>query len=89
MAKGTVRVIKDGYLVPFWLTNNTPLPHDVLMSAKTFSQPITHTNQVVARRIPTTYILTVEVGKTPELGIILSLLPAGRGAWFEHAHHGK
>ena len=66
MAKQTVRVIKDGYLVPFWVTNNTPLPHDVLMPAKTFSQPITLTNQIVARKIPTTYILTVDPGKTPE-----------------------
>jgi len=66
MAKGTVRVIKDGYLVPFWVTNNTPLPHDVLQSAKTFSQPITLTNQAVARKIPTTYILTVDPGMNPE-----------------------
>ena len=66
MAKGTIRVIKEGYLVPFWVTNNTPVPHDVLMPAKTFSQPITLTNQVVARKIPTTYILTVDPGKTPE-----------------------
>jgi len=66
MAKETVRVIKDGYLVPFWVTNNTPLPHDVLMPAETFSQPIKLTNQIVARKIPTTYILTVDPGKTPE-----------------------
>ena len=36
------------------------------MPAKTFSQPIILTNQAVAGKIPTTYILTVDEGRTPE-----------------------
>jgi hypothetical protein len=59
-------VIKDGFVIPFWVTNNTPPPHDVPQSEKTFSQPITLTNQAVARKLPTTYILTVDKGKAPQ-----------------------
>jgi pimeloyl-ACP methyl ester carboxylesterase len=58
-------VIKDGFDIPTWVTNNPP-PHDVPQSAKTFSEPITLTNQAVAQKIPTTYILTVDKGKKPE-----------------------
>jgi hypothetical protein len=36
------------------------------MSARCFSQPITLTNQAVAQKLPTTYILAVDPGKTPE-----------------------
>ncbi|MEJ0089209.1 MAG: alpha/beta fold hydrolase [Limisphaerales bacterium] len=58
--------IKDGFVVPFWVQGNPPPPHDVPQPAKTFSQPITLTNQAVAQKIPTTYILAVDPGKTPE-----------------------
>jgi pimeloyl-ACP methyl ester carboxylesterase len=54
--------IVDGYVVPPWLTNNTPLPHDVLMPLKTFTEPITLTNQAAVAKIPTTYILNVPKG---------------------------
>ena len=37
-----------------------------MMPAKCFSQPIALTNQAAAARLPTTYILTVDTGKTPE-----------------------
>ena len=36
------------------------------MPAKTFSEPISLTNQAVAGKLPTTYILTVDKGKPPE-----------------------
>ena len=36
------------------------------MPARTFSEPITLTNQAVAANLPATYILTVDKGKTPE-----------------------
>ena len=51
---------------PPWVQANTPPPHDTPMPAKTFSQPITLTNQAVAQKLPTTYILTVDAGKKPE-----------------------
>ncbi len=58
--------IKDGFSIPPWVTNNTPPPHDVPMSARCFSQPIALTNKVVAQKIPTTYILAVDPAKKPE-----------------------
>jgi len=54
------------FIVPFWLKANTPIPHDVPHPARTFSQPITLTNQAAALSIPTTYILTVDAGKQPQ-----------------------
>ena len=66
MAKGEVRAIKDGFLIPFWVNGNPPPPHDVPMSALTYTQPIVLTNQVVAQKLPTTYILTVDAGRTPQ-----------------------
>jgi pimeloyl-ACP methyl ester carboxylesterase len=56
----------NGFIPPFWVQGNPPPPHDVPMPAKTFNQPITLTNQAVAQKIPTTYILAVDPGKTPE-----------------------
>jgi pimeloyl-ACP methyl ester carboxylesterase len=60
------RLAKDGYLIPVWITGNPPPPHDVPHPAKTFSEPISLKNQEAARKIPTTYILTVDKGNKPE-----------------------
>ncbi len=43
-----------------------PVPHVVPQPEKTFTQPIVLENQEEARRIPTTYILTVDKGKSAE-----------------------
>jgi pimeloyl-ACP methyl ester carboxylesterase len=43
-----------------------PVPHIVPQSEKTFSEPIKLDHQDAARRVPTTYILTVDKGKTPD-----------------------
>jgi pimeloyl-ACP methyl ester carboxylesterase len=58
--------VTDGFIIPPWVQANTPPPHDTPMPARTFSQPITLTNQAVAQKLPTTYILTVDAGKKPE-----------------------
>jgi len=58
--------VKDGFVMPFWIKGNPPPPHDMPQPARTFSEPIILTNQAVAEKLPTTYILTVEKGKTPE-----------------------
>jgi pimeloyl-ACP methyl ester carboxylesterase len=63
---GIDQPVKDGFVVPVWLKGNEPLPHDVPHPAKTFSEPIVLKNQEAARKIPTTYILTVESGRPPE-----------------------
>jgi alpha-N-arabinofuranosidase len=43
-----------------------PVPHVVPQSEKTFTEPIKLEHQDQARRIPSTYILTVDHGKKPE-----------------------
>jgi pimeloyl-ACP methyl ester carboxylesterase len=57
---------RDGFLIPTWLRPDAPIPHDVNMPAKTFSQPIELKHQEAARKIPTSYILTVDPGKQPQ-----------------------
>ena len=68
--------VKDGFVACPWVTNNPPPPHDVPMPAKTFSEPITLTNQAVAQKLPTVYILTVDAGAARRRGRFLSFLPA-------------
>jgi pimeloyl-ACP methyl ester carboxylesterase len=58
--------VKDGFITAPWVVGDPPPPHDVLMPAKTFSQPISLTNQAAAAKLPATYILTVDKGETPE-----------------------
>ena len=55
---------KDGFITLFDTTGK-PVPHIVPQSEKTFSEPIVLKHQDVAQKIPTTYILTVDPGKTP------------------------
>ena len=47
-------------------TAGKPVPHIVPQSERTFTEPIKLEHQDEARRIPTTYILTVDPGKPPE-----------------------
>lgn len=63
---GLDRPIRDGFVIPDWLKGTEPLPHDVPHPLKTFNEHIALKNQEVARRLPTTYILTVDPGKQPE-----------------------
>ena len=46
--------------------HDKPVPHIVPMSEKTFTEPIVLKNQDRARRVPTTYILTVDKGNRPD-----------------------
>lgn len=54
-------MIKDGFLVPFWLKPGQPPPGDVPQPLKTFTEPVSWKNPA-AKRLPATYILTVEKG---------------------------
>ncbi|HEY0945411.1 MAG TPA: alpha/beta fold hydrolase [Opitutaceae bacterium] len=45
--------------------SSKPVPHIVPQSERTFSEPIKLQHQEDARRIPTTYILTVDPGREP------------------------
>ena len=58
--------VTDGFILPFWVQGNPSPPHDVPMPARCFSQPIVLTNQLVAQKLPTTYILTVDPGRKPD-----------------------
>ncbi|HTQ50881.1 MAG TPA: alpha/beta fold hydrolase [Candidatus Acidoferrales bacterium] len=66
IAKRILKPIKDGYVTDPWVTGDPPPPHDVLMPEKCFSEPITLTNQDVAMKVPSTYILTVDPGNQPD-----------------------
>ena len=60
------RETTNAFIAPFWIKGNEPIPHDVPHPARTFSQPIALKNQAAARKISTTYILTVDQGSTPQ-----------------------
>ena len=59
------KMIKGDYIVPPWVKPDQPLPHDEPQPLKTFTEPIVLKNQT-ARKLPATYILTVEKGKEPK-----------------------
>jgi pimeloyl-ACP methyl ester carboxylesterase len=63
---GLTRNVQDGFVIPSWLRGNPPPPHDVPHPARTLNEPVSLRNQEAVRRIPTTYILTVDAGRTPE-----------------------
>lgn len=54
-------MMKDGFLVPFWLKPGQPPPADVPQPLKTFTEPVSWKNPA-AKRLPATYILTVDKG---------------------------
>jgi pimeloyl-ACP methyl ester carboxylesterase len=56
------QMIKGDYLVPPWLKPDQPLPHDVPQPLKTFTEAIVLKNEA-AKKLPGTYILTVEKEK--------------------------
>jgi pimeloyl-ACP methyl ester carboxylesterase len=59
------KMTKDGFIIPFWVQPNQPLPKDVPHPLKAFTEPVSLKNPAAAK-IPTTYILTVDPGKKPE-----------------------
>ena len=62
---GLKTVLTNGFVYLSTYNPNRPIPHDVPQPARTFSEPISLKNQEAARKIPTTYILTVDKGKEP------------------------
>jgi hypothetical protein len=56
------RMTRDGYVVPPWVKPEQPPPHDVPQALKTFTDPIVLKNEA-ARKLPATYILTIDKGK--------------------------
>ncbi|WP_461130591.1 alpha/beta fold hydrolase [Spirosoma aerophilum] len=58
-------MIKDGFVVPFWVKADQKPPKDVPQSLKTLTEPVSLKNPA-ARQLPARYILTVEAGKDPK-----------------------
>jgi pimeloyl-ACP methyl ester carboxylesterase len=56
------QMTKGDYIVPSWVKPDQPPPHDVPQSLKTFTDPIVLKNDA-AKKLPATYILTVEKDK--------------------------
>jgi pimeloyl-ACP methyl ester carboxylesterase len=52
---------KDGFLIPPWVQPGQAVPKDVPHPMKTFTDPISLKNEA-ARRLPATYILTMDKG---------------------------
>ena len=61
-ARRSVDSARDGFIVPTWVTTRAPRPTDVRQPVRTFTEPVTFRNPA-ARRLPGTYILTVEPGR--------------------------
>jgi len=59
------QMTKGDFIVPPWVKPDQPPPHDVPQSLKTFTDPIVLKNEA-ARKLPATYILTVEKDKQPK-----------------------
>jgi pimeloyl-ACP methyl ester carboxylesterase len=56
------QMTKGDYVVPIWVKPDQAPPKDVPQSLKSFTEPIVLKNEQ-ARKLPATYILTVEKGK--------------------------
>jgi pimeloyl-ACP methyl ester carboxylesterase len=52
---------RDGFIVPAWAKPELPFPKDVPQPEKTFTEPVSLKNPA-ARKLPATYILTLEPG---------------------------
>lgn len=61
---GMLRMEKDGYLVPPWVKPDQKPPMDVPHPLKTLTEPVSF--KEAARKLPATYILTVDPGKKPD-----------------------
>jgi pimeloyl-ACP methyl ester carboxylesterase len=61
-ARRSVDSAQAGFIVPTWVTPRSPRPTDVRQPVRTFTEPVSFRNPA-ARRLPGTYILTVEAGR--------------------------
>ena len=59
------QMTQGDFVVPAWVKPDQPLPHDVPHPLKTLKDPLILRNKS-AKPIPTTYILTIDPGKTED-----------------------
>jgi hypothetical protein len=57
--------VRDGFIIPVWVVDDHAIPRDVPQPLRTFTDTLRLLNPA-SRRIPATYILTIETGKTPD-----------------------
>lgn len=79
---------EGGFTYPGKFDPNTPVPHIVPQSNKTFETPISLPNQKAARALPTTYILTADDLSAPEKdGFYPSYEKAVKRGWSTQIMH--
>jgi pimeloyl-ACP methyl ester carboxylesterase len=61
-ARRSVDSAQNGFIVPTWVTARAPRPTDVRQPVLTFTEPVSFKHPA-ARRLPATYILTVDPGR--------------------------
>jgi pimeloyl-ACP methyl ester carboxylesterase len=61
-AQRSVNSAKGGFIVPSWVAARAPRATDVRQPVRTFTEPVSFRNPA-ARRLPGTYILTVDQGR--------------------------
>jgi pimeloyl-ACP methyl ester carboxylesterase len=61
-ARRSVDSAQGGFIVPTWVNARSPRPTDVRQPVRTFTEPVSFKNPA-ARRLPATYILTVDPGR--------------------------
>lgn len=57
--------VRDGFIIPSWVTDDHAIPRDVPQSLRTFTDTLRLVNPA-ARRVPAAYILTFEPAITPD-----------------------
>jgi pimeloyl-ACP methyl ester carboxylesterase len=57
--------IRDGFIIPTWVTDDHAIPRDVPQPLHTFTDTLRLVNPA-GRHVPAAYILTIEPGKTPD-----------------------
>jgi pimeloyl-ACP methyl ester carboxylesterase len=62
-ARRSVDSARDGFIVPTWVNPRSQPPMGVRQPVRTFTEPVSFRN-LAARRLPATYVLTVEAGRT-------------------------
>jgi pimeloyl-ACP methyl ester carboxylesterase len=61
-SEGLKQMTKGDFIVPPWVKADQPPPKDVPQPLKTFNEPVSFKNEA-AKKLPVTYILTVDKGK--------------------------
>jgi pimeloyl-ACP methyl ester carboxylesterase len=81
MGAGLLAAAKDGMIPPFGNPGGTKVPGDVPHPLKTFTDTL-HLVQPARRRVPATYILTVDAGQTED-PVFSRFVPRAKGRGYD------